>query len=175
MTFIERFSIQDAEGEVINPATVEQQAAQISELQAVVTALGILLSELQQKTEPGDAQNVAANAWPLPTGAATESALQLLLTELQQKTEPSTAQAISLDDLLLKMSLQAMANLNVDMTGRLRVGDVTLASSQTLGTVTTVTTVTNIANWGLCQAAAKSQWESHQHFGLSFRSNLVVS
>lgn len=58
-----------------------------------------LLTELQQKTEPTDAQNiraldsstdsveVVATSLPLPTGAATEDTLQDVLTQLQSPLE----------------------------------------------------------------------------------------
>lgn len=78
--------------------------------------------------------------------------------------------------LVERLAFNILKRLNIDSTGRLRVGDITLAASQTLATVTgvtTVATVTNLTNWGVTTAQGKSQWESQAHFQASYRRNFV--
>lgn len=75
----------------VNPVALAPNAA-------TETTLGSILTELGQKTEPSDAQNIRAlssgtDSVSVP-GIATDASLGNILTELQQKTEPSDAQNI---------------------------------------------------------------------------------
>ena len=70
----------------------------LSSVDNIEPKLDNILAELQQKTEPSDAQNIrvissATDSISVP-GVATDSSLLNILTELQQKTEPSDAQNI---------------------------------------------------------------------------------
>ena len=95
----------------------------------IESKLDAVLTELQQKTEPSDTQQISGSvsisgALPLPTGAATESTLtqvfqsvdqvetklDAILTEIAQKTEPSDAQNIrSLDSNIDSVSVPGIA------------------------------------------------------------------
>lgn len=97
---------------VAGVSTSANQTTQITEAQATNTKLDSIYTELQQKTEPSDAQNIrsissvtdsisvpgvasSANQLSQITEAqTTNTTLNSLLTELQQKTEPSDAQNI---------------------------------------------------------------------------------
>lgn len=73
-----------------------------------------------------------------------------------------------------RLAMNVLKKLNVDSTGRLRVGDAVITSG-TVSTVSTVSTVTSIANWGACTATSKTQVEAYQQFQQGFRRNLVVT
>ena len=61
-------------GTAANPLRASDTATQ--------AALGLLLTELQAKTEPADTQQVSAASLPLPAGASTEATLASILAKL---------------------------------------------------------------------------------------------
>lgn len=101
-----------------------------------------LLAELEQKTEPSNAQNirtltsvsdsvtvpgiikadtdnVTVISSILPTGAATEASLGLILAELQQKTEPNNVQNIrNLDSTTDSISAPIIENLLTELVDK---------------------------------------------------------
>lgn len=77
----------------------------------IITGLGSLLTELQQKTEPTDTQPISAASLPLPTGAATQTTLAALLTELQLKADLTETQPVSLASVPLPTGAATEATL----------------------------------------------------------------
>lgn len=167
----------DIGGYVFDPA-----ARQIT-LTGVPTALSLeqilLVTNVSTGTliysfaDPALGATLAANVLTLAADTTAMQPTDRLQIFIQRPDEGAVASG-----LIERLTCNILKRLNVDSTGRLRVGDITLAGSQTLTTVTTLTTLTNLTNltnWGVLTATAKSQAEGHQAFQQGFRRNLVVS
>jgi hypothetical protein len=94
----DNIAIKDSAGHEldINPdgSVNTKDAAVLTETQSINSKLSDLLTELEQKTEPTDTQNIAAASLPLPTGAATETTLATLNNKIPPQGPALAAQSI---------------------------------------------------------------------------------
>lgn len=153
--------------------TVELGAASLAALETV--AVGNL-----PETQP-----ISAAELPLPDGAATDakvdaliSAMAALLAELQLKPDAADLLRVSQEDISMieRVALKAMARLTFTRTGQ-RVDcsgssvTASLASNQTLGTVTTVGSANNVA-LGRLSTSGQSILLSRLNYSNGFRARL---
>lgn len=130
----------DSGGNVVNPASADYQAENVSQLYTVIE---------NQTNGSQKNQIVDDNSIPIDFSTSTKQdilagKIDTLITELQQKTEPNNVQMSEVIP-MLRSILTAIANpAYVDKSANQMRSQVT----GSLTTVTTVTTVTNLTNIG---------------------------